>query len=122
LKLAELYDRNGPTLSAAGAASMRSASTPAFARMSLQLVRSRHNAYAVDGRDGWNKPALGTPSLVDIDLNGRKIGSRKSGRSARGRSRGIGTRICAARAANPPSRGRSARLLPFRHVARRELF
>nr|WP_246701492.1 terminase gpA endonuclease subunit [Rhodopseudomonas sp. BR0G17] len=38
---------------------------------------TRHNAYAADGRDGWNKPALGTPSLVSIDLDGRKVGSGK---------------------------------------------
>ncbi len=28
---------------------------------------------AVDGRDGWGKPAIGTPSLVDIDLSGHKV-------------------------------------------------
>lgn len=28
---------------------------------------------AVDGRDGWGRPAIGTPSLVDIDLAGKKI-------------------------------------------------
>jgi phage terminase large subunit GpA-like protein len=28
---------------------------------------------AVDGRDGWGRPAIGTPSLVDIDLAGRKV-------------------------------------------------
>ena len=28
---------------------------------------------AVDGRDGWGKPAIGTPSLVDIDLAGHKV-------------------------------------------------
>jgi phage terminase large subunit GpA-like protein len=39
--------------------------------------RTRHNAYALDGRDGWNRPALGTPSLVDVDLNGEKIGTTR---------------------------------------------
>ncbi len=29
--------------------------------------------FAVDGRDGWGKPPIGTPSLVDIDLSGRKV-------------------------------------------------
>lgn len=28
---------------------------------------------ALDGRDGWGRPAIGTPSLVDIDLDGRKV-------------------------------------------------
>lgn len=28
---------------------------------------------ALDGRDGWGKPAIGTPSLVDIDLAGHKV-------------------------------------------------
>ena len=29
--------------------------------------------FAVDGRDGWGRPAIGTPSLVDIDLAGHKV-------------------------------------------------
>jgi phage terminase large subunit GpA-like protein len=29
--------------------------------------------FAVDGRMGWGKPPIGTPTLVDIDLSGRKI-------------------------------------------------
>ncbi len=28
---------------------------------------------ALDGRDGWGKPAIGTPSLVDINLAGAKV-------------------------------------------------
>lgn len=28
---------------------------------------------AVDGRDGWGLPAIGTPKLVDIDLDGRRV-------------------------------------------------
>ena len=28
---------------------------------------------ALDGRDGWGKPPIGTPSLVDIDLAGHKV-------------------------------------------------
>jgi len=28
---------------------------------------------ALDGRDGWGKPAIGQPTLVDIDLAGRKV-------------------------------------------------
>lgn len=29
--------------------------------------------FAIDGRDGWGKPPIGTPSLVDIDLAGHKV-------------------------------------------------
>ena len=29
--------------------------------------------FALDGRQGWNKPPLGTPSLVDIDLAGHRV-------------------------------------------------
>jgi phage terminase large subunit GpA-like protein len=29
--------------------------------------------FAVDGREGWGKPPIGTPSLVDIDLAGHKV-------------------------------------------------
>jgi phage terminase large subunit GpA-like protein len=28
---------------------------------------------AIDGRDGWGKPAIGTPALMDIDLAGHKV-------------------------------------------------
>lgn len=28
---------------------------------------------ALDGRDGWNLPAIGVPKLVDIDLEGRRV-------------------------------------------------
>lgn len=28
---------------------------------------------AIDGRDGWGHPAIGTPKLVDIDLDGQKV-------------------------------------------------
>lgn len=33
----------------------------------------RNVVLAVDGRDGWGKPAIGTPSLVDINLAGHKV-------------------------------------------------
>lgn len=33
----------------------------------------RNLVLAVDGRDGWGKPAIGTPSLVDINLSGHKV-------------------------------------------------
>jgi phage terminase large subunit GpA-like protein len=29
--------------------------------------------FAVDGRDGWGRPPMGTPALVDIDLAGHKV-------------------------------------------------
>lgn len=29
--------------------------------------------YALDGRDGWGRPAMGAPSLVDLDLAGQRI-------------------------------------------------
>lgn len=35
--------------------------------------RLRHKAMATKGVDGWHRPAIGTPSLVDIDLDGHKI-------------------------------------------------
>jgi phage terminase large subunit GpA-like protein len=38
-----------------------------------EWCRTRHLAYAVKGEDGWSRPALGTPKLVDIDLGGKKI-------------------------------------------------
>ncbi len=33
----------------------------------------RESVLALKGIDGWGKPAIGTPSLVDIDLDGRKV-------------------------------------------------
>jgi phage terminase large subunit GpA-like protein len=36
-------------------------------------TRSRALAYAVDGRDGWQTPPIGTPSKVDITLKGKKL-------------------------------------------------
>jgi phage terminase large subunit GpA-like protein len=29
--------------------------------------------FAIDGRDGWGKPPIGTRALVDIDLGGNKV-------------------------------------------------
>ncbi len=39
----------------------------------LHDITGRDVVLAVDGRDGWNKPPIGTPSLVDIDLAGHKV-------------------------------------------------
>lgn len=36
-------------------------------------TRARPGTFALDGRDGWSKPPIGTPSLVDIDFDGKKI-------------------------------------------------
>ena len=33
----------------------------------------RESVLALKGMDGWGKPAIGIPSLVDIDLDGRKV-------------------------------------------------
>ncbi len=35
--------------------------------------RGRAGAFALDGRDGWSKPALGMGKAVDIDFNGQRI-------------------------------------------------
>jgi phage terminase large subunit GpA-like protein len=78
LKLAEVYNREWPDAFGGRRRIDAFAVDSGFrSHVVYAWVRSRHYAYAVDGRDGWNKPALGTPSLVDIDLNGHKIGSGK---------------------------------------------
>lgn len=35
--------------------------------------RQRPGAMALDGRDGWGRPAIGLPSPVDINLDGKRI-------------------------------------------------
>lgn len=78
LKLAEIYNREWPDAFGGRRKIDAFAVDSGFrSHVVYTWVRSRHYAYAVDGRDGWNKPALGTPALVDIDLNGKKIGSTK---------------------------------------------
>lgn len=39
----------------------------------LHPMTGQDTIFAVDGRDGWGKPAIGTPSLVDIDLAGHRV-------------------------------------------------
>ena len=39
----------------------------------LAWCRGRPNAYAIKGAPGWAKPAIGTPTTVDINLNGRRV-------------------------------------------------
>ena len=78
LKLSEVYDRDWPDAFGGRRKIDGFAVDSGFrSHVVYNWVRSRHYAFAVDGRDGWNKPALGTPALVDIDLNGKKIGSGK---------------------------------------------
>lgn len=36
-------------------------------------TRGRPNTFALKGADGWSRPPLSSPSLVDIDLGGKKI-------------------------------------------------
>ena len=78
LKLAEVYSREWPD-AFGGKRRVDAFAVDSGYRSHVvyNWTRSRHYAYAVDGRDGWNKPALGTPSLVDVDIDGRKIGSVK---------------------------------------------
>lgn len=47
----------------------------AWARRNGRLhdITGRDVVLAVDGRDGWGRPAIGTPTLVDIDLAGCKV-------------------------------------------------
>lgn len=39
----------------------------------LHPLTGRDVVLATKGLDGWNRPAIGTPSLVDIDLDGQRI-------------------------------------------------
>lgn len=78
LKLAEVYDREWPDAFGGKRRIDAFGCDSGFrSHIVYNWCRSRHYAFAVDGRDGWNKPALGTPSIVDIDLDGRKVGSTK---------------------------------------------
>jgi phage terminase large subunit GpA-like protein len=78
LKLAELYDREWPDAFGSKRRVDAFGVDSGFrSHVVYAWCATRHNAYAVDGRDGWNRPALGLPSVVDIDLNGRKVGSTK---------------------------------------------
>jgi phage terminase large subunit GpA-like protein len=36
-------------------------------------VRGKAATFALDGRDGWSRPALGQPTPQDIDFNGKRI-------------------------------------------------
>lgn len=43
------------------------------ANQRLHVMTGLDVVHAVDGRDGWGRPPIGAPSLVDIDLAGHKI-------------------------------------------------
>jgi phage terminase large subunit GpA-like protein len=43
------------------------------AHVAYAWCRERPNAFAVKGGDGWARPAIGLPTLVDVDLYGKKI-------------------------------------------------
>jgi phage terminase large subunit GpA-like protein len=78
LKLAELYDREWPdAFGGRRRADAFGVDSGFRSHIVYAWCNTRHNAYAVDGRDGWNRPALGSPSVVDIDVNGKKVGQTK---------------------------------------------
>lgn len=75
LKLGELYDREWPDAYGGRRKVDGFAVDSGFrSHVVYHWCASRHNAYAVDGRDGWHLPAIGTPSVKDIDIDGRKLG------------------------------------------------
>lgn len=76
LKLAELYNREWPD-AFGGKRRVDGCAVDSGFRTHIvyDWCRSRHNAYAVDGRDGWGHPAMGTPSFQDVDLEGKKVGT-----------------------------------------------
>jgi phage terminase large subunit GpA-like protein len=78
LKLAELYNREWPD-SYGGKRRVDGFAVDSGFRSHIVYYwcSSRHNAYAVDGRDGWHMPSIGTPQVKDIDLEGRKVGFAK---------------------------------------------
>lgn len=76
LKLAELYDREWPDAFGGRRRVDACGVDSGFrAHVVYDWVRIRDRAYALKGVDGWHRPPLGTPSFVDIDLNGRKLGT-----------------------------------------------
>jgi phage terminase large subunit GpA-like protein len=78
LKLAELYDREWPDSYGGKRKADGFAVDSGFrSHIVYHWCASRHNAYAVDGRDGWHMPAIGTPTVKDIDIDGRKLGYAK---------------------------------------------
>jgi phage terminase large subunit GpA-like protein len=78
LKLGELYDREWPD-SYGGKRKVDGFAVDSGFRSHVVYYwcSMRHLAYAVDGRDGWHLPAIGTPSVKDIAIDGRKLGYSK---------------------------------------------
>ncbi|WP_316168947.1 MULTISPECIES: phage terminase large subunit family protein [unclassified Bradyrhizobium] len=75
LKLADLYRREWPD--AFGNKRQVDAfgvDTGFRSHVVYHWCSSRHLAYALDGRDGWTAPPLGTGAIKDIDLDGNKVG------------------------------------------------
>ena len=78
LQLAELYEREWPdSYGGKRKVDAFAVDTGFRSHVVYYWCQSRHLAYAVDGRDGWNRPALGAGTPQDIDLNGRKLGQVK---------------------------------------------
>lgn len=78
LKLAELYDREWPDAYGSRRRIDGFAVDSGFrSHVVYHWCSTRHLAYAIDGRDGWHRPALGAGTIVDIDLDGRKLGATK---------------------------------------------
>lgn len=76
LKLAEIYDRKWPD--AFGGmrdhdAMFVDAGDGGRANQVYAFCRTRSKAYAIKGMPGWTTPAIGTPSQVDVTVNGQKI-------------------------------------------------
>lgn len=74
LKLDEVYARNWPD-AYGGTRKVDAFGVDSGFRTHVVYtwVRGRTGAFALDGRDGWSKPALGLPKSVDIDFNGKRI-------------------------------------------------
>ncbi|MEK9751735.1 MAG: terminase gpA endonuclease subunit [Rhodospirillaceae bacterium] len=45
----------------------------ARANQAYAWARGRHRAYAIKGMSGWGRPALGTPTKVQVSLHGKRI-------------------------------------------------
>jgi len=73
-KLTEVYEKAWPD-SFGGARRVDAVAVDSGFRAHIVYAwcRERANAFAVKGGDGWSRPAIGTPSLVDLDLYGKKI-------------------------------------------------
>lgn len=76
LKLAELYDRQFPD--AFGSvrhcdAMMIDAGDGGRSNQVYAFCRGRQRAYAIKGMPGWSHPSIGTPTQVDVTVDGKKF-------------------------------------------------